>query len=117
MIEEGTVFKTDRFPGIGFYVDGPATMMVYNGITTPCDLCDADGEIEIEFKGSDWTVVCPSCLGDGDFEESNWQEEEMFELWNCHMIGDDRNFEIHQDDMQVLEDGSVCHCGQLGCDW
>ena len=34
----------------------------------------------------------------------------------AHMIGDDREFILHHDDVTVVDDDEYCHtCGQIGC--
>lgn len=38
--------------------------------------------------------------------------------FKAHMVGDDKMFVFHKEEaIDILEEDSVCSCGQVGCPW
>lgn len=61
------------------------------------------------------TSVIPM-MDDEDGEIYDYEEVDIPDTWVCIMVGDDREHEVEEEDMTLLDpEDYCCGCGQIGC--
>ncbi len=91
-------YSVFQYPGVAFYVTGPAQEWTEESWEIICEDDDCD-------HASDMCYI----YHEPERVDSDYQVDAI-------MVGDDRIFHVFVDDLELIPDESYCRdCGQIGC--